>query len=81
MDQAYWLERERDSIAHARAATLPDVRLIHYDLAHRYSIKAANAGREHLGAGPELKRNLDEQLMTAFDPLRIPPLKQRPRFS
>jgi hypothetical protein len=71
MDQVYWLERERDSIAHARAATLPDVRLIHYDLAHRYSIKAANAGREHLGAGgPELKRNLDEQLMTAFHPLR-----------
>jgi hypothetical protein len=71
MDQAYWLERERDSIAHARASTLPDVRLIHYDLAHGYSIKAASAGREHLGSGgPQLKRNLDEQLMTAFDPNR-----------
>ena len=71
MDQAYWLERERDSIAHARASTLPDVRLIHYDLAHRYSIKAADAGREHLGSGgPKLKRKLDEQLMTAFHPNR-----------
>jgi hypothetical protein len=45
MEQSYWLERERQSIANARAATLADVRLIHYELADRYSIKAANAGR------------------------------------
>lgn len=69
MDQAYWLERERDSIAHARAATLPDVQLIHYELARGYSIKAASAGRERLvKARPKLKRYLDEQLRTAFRP-------------
>jgi hypothetical protein len=69
MDQAYWLERERDSITHARAATLPDVQLIHYELARGYSIKAAKAGRERLvRARPKLKRYLDEQLRTAFRP-------------
>ncbi|MES2136267.1 MAG: hypothetical protein V4502_04305 [Pseudomonadota bacterium] len=69
MDQAYWLERERDSITHARAATLPDVQLIHYELARGYSIKAANAGREHLlKRRPKLRSYLGEQLATAFHP-------------
>jgi hypothetical protein len=67
MDRAYWLERERDAIAHARAATLPDVQLIHYDLAHRYSIKAANSGRRHgVEKRSKPKRNLRAQLTTAF---------------
>ena len=69
MDQAYWLERERNSIIHARAATLPDVQLIHYELARGYSIKAATAGREHLLKGrSKLRRYLGEQLATAFHP-------------
>jgi len=51
MDQAYWLERQRDAIANGRAATLADVRLIHYELARGYSIEAANAGMEHLVRG------------------------------
>jgi len=73
MEQAYWLDRERDSITHARAATLPDVQLIHYELARGYSIKAANAGREHLLRGrPKLKSYLREQLTTAFHPIRTP---------
>ena len=55
MDQTYWLERQRDAIANARAATLPDVRLIHYELADRYSLKAAAAGRAQLKfTGPDL---------------------------
>ena len=67
MDQAYWLKRERDAIANARAASFPDVQLIHYGLAQRYSIEAANAGRQHLRrAPPKLKRNLREQLRTAY---------------
>lgn len=71
MDQAYWLQRERDSIGHARAATLPDVQLIHYELARGYSIKAAHAGRERLVSGrPKLKTYLGEQLATAFIPSR-----------
>lgn len=67
MDQTYWLERERESIAHGHAATLSDVRLIHYELARGYSIKAANAGTERPArAPPKRKRNAREQLATAF---------------
>jgi len=73
MDQAYWLKRERDSITHARAATLPDVQLIHYELARGYSIKAADAEREPLlKRRPKLKRYLGEQLTTAFPAIRTP---------
>ena len=72
MDRAYWLQRERDSIAHGHAATLSDVRLIHYELARGYSIKAANAAAEHTTSErPKRKRNAREQLMTAFH--RAPP--------
>jgi hypothetical protein len=66
VNQAYWLERERDAIVNARAATLPDVQLIHYGLAHKYSIEAAKAVRGR----PKLKRGLGEQLKTAF---HLPP--------
>jgi hypothetical protein len=45
MDQAYWLGRERDAIANARAATLVDVQLIHYGLAHRYSNRGGKGRR------------------------------------
>ena len=65
MDQAYWLRRERDAIANGHAATLADVRLIHYDLAHRYSIEAAKAA-EAVRARPKLKRGLGKQIKTAF---------------
>jgi len=64
MDQAYWLERERGAIANARAATLTDVQVIHYELAQRYSIEAAKAvkGRR------KTKIGIGEQLTTAFHP-------------
>jgi soluble lytic murein transglycosylase-like protein len=68
MDQAYWLTRERNAIANARAATFADVQLIHYGLAHRYSIEAAKA----VSGRPKLKTDLGEQLKTAFHPSRSP---------
>ena len=71
MDQAYWLKRERDAIVNARAATFADVQLIHYGLAHRYSIEAAKAA-EAVRARPKLKRGLGEQLKTAFHPSLTP---------
>jgi hypothetical protein len=43
METAYWLGRERASLANARGATGAEARLIHYELAGRYSIKAANS--------------------------------------
>jgi hypothetical protein len=73
MDQAYWLERERDAIANARAANFADVQLIHYGLAHRYSIEAGKAAK---GAkrkrARRLKMSLSQQLTTAFQPVRAP---------
>jgi hypothetical protein len=44
MEQAHWLRRKRASLANARAAGTAEARLIHYDLAGRYSVKAARAG-------------------------------------
>ena len=41
MEHRYWLGRKRASAANARRATSAESRLIHLDLAGRYSIKAA----------------------------------------
>ena len=43
MENAYWLGRKRAAMAMARAADGAEARLIHYELAGRYSIKAAEA--------------------------------------
>jgi hypothetical protein len=43
MDKSYWIGRKRAAMRMARAATSSEARLIHYDLAGRYSIKAAHA--------------------------------------
>jgi len=44
MEQAYWLSRKRASVQMARNATNSEARLVHYDLAGRYSLKAMSAG-------------------------------------
>jgi hypothetical protein len=44
MESKYWLRRKRDSVANAARAKSSVSRLIHLDLAGRYSIKAATAG-------------------------------------
>jgi hypothetical protein len=43
MESKYWLRRKRDSVANAARAKSSVSRLIHLDLAGRYSIKAATA--------------------------------------
>ena len=43
MDKNYWIGRKRAAMGMARAATSAEARLIHYDLAGRYSVKAADA--------------------------------------
>lgn len=43
MDKTYWLRRKRAAMAAARAAATAESRLIHYELAGRYSIRAAYA--------------------------------------
>ena len=41
MDKRYWIGRKRAAMAMARAATSAEARLIHYDMAGRYSVNAA----------------------------------------
>jgi hypothetical protein len=43
MEQSYWLRRTRAAAAMARRARSSEARLVHLDLAGRYSIKAAMA--------------------------------------
>ena len=44
MERSYWLARNSVAQMMARKATTAESRLIHMELAGRYSIKAANAG-------------------------------------
>jgi len=41
MEKKYWIGRKRAAMAMARAASNAEARLIHYDLAGRYSVRAA----------------------------------------
>ncbi len=43
MEQAYWLGRKRASLKLAQNAVSSEARLVHYDLAGRYSLKARSA--------------------------------------
>ena len=43
MERAYWLSRKRASLKLAQNAASSEARLVHYDLAGRYSIKAMSA--------------------------------------
>ena len=43
MEKRYWLARKRASLRAAQKAVSVEARLIHYDLAGRYSLKALSA--------------------------------------
>ena len=43
MENKYWIGRKRAAMGMAREAVSADIRLIHYDLAGRYSIMAAKS--------------------------------------
>jgi len=43
MEKAYWLGRKRASLKLARDAATSEARLVHYDLAGRYSLNAHSA--------------------------------------
>ena len=44
LEQGYWLRRKREELAMASHSTSAEARLIHFDLAGRYSVKASNSG-------------------------------------
>lgn len=43
MEKAYWLGRKRASLKMAQSAAGAEARLVHYDLAGRYGLKAMSA--------------------------------------
>jgi len=43
MEKGYWLSRKRASLKAAQNAVSSEARLIHYDLAGRYSLNAVSA--------------------------------------
>ena len=43
MEKVYWLSRKRASLKSAQNALCAEARLIHYELAGRYSLKALSA--------------------------------------
>ena len=52
MEKTYWLGRKRSAMAMARGAAGAAERLIHYELAGRYSIKAAHCPPYLLAGAP-----------------------------
>jgi hypothetical protein len=56
MDKGYWLGRGRSATAMARRAATAQARLIHYDLAGLYSVKAAHCAPTPERAQLELPR-------------------------
>jgi hypothetical protein len=54
MDSRYWIGRKRSALKMARGAATAEARLIHYDLAGRYSVKAVASSPVAAGARPAL---------------------------
>lgn len=67
MEKIYWLGRKRQSLAMARNATDSSARLIHYDLAGRYGLKAQSAATQAI----DLRASLPPPIFKPdFDPPR-----------
>jgi hypothetical protein len=56
MEKAYWLSRKRASLTMAQNAASAEARLVHYDLAGRYSLKALSAETLAIGLADSLPR-------------------------
>ena len=56
MGQVYWLNRQGVSLKAAQDAVSAEARLIHYDLAGRYSVKALSAETQAIDLGGSLPR-------------------------
>ena len=57
MEKAYLLGRKRASLKSARDATCSQSRLVHYDLAGRYSVKAMSAKTQETDLANALPRS------------------------
>ena len=70
MDKNYWLGRKRASAAMARDATSAEARLIHFELAGRYSIKARASDQSCLLTGDDPVTEGEQAVLAEFNPRR-----------
>ena len=67
MEQTYWLGRKRASLKMARVATSSEARLVHYDLAGRYSLKALSADVADILTAPIMAKRRTGTLGCAYN--------------
>jgi len=79
MDKAYWIGRKRASLRMARAATSAEARLIHYDLAGRYSVRAADAVPFMLPVAGPASEGEQTALQIHLPPIATRAIVERPR--
>ena len=60
MEKAYWLSRKRKSLDMARSAAGSESRLVHYDLAGRYALKAGSTDTRSIESTDSLLLPLNE---------------------
>jgi hypothetical protein len=58
MEKAYWLGRKRASLKLAQNAVSAEARLVHYDLAGRYSVKAHSAETQAIDLASAVPRSI-----------------------
>ena len=58
MEKPYWLSRKRAALKLAQDATSSQARLVHYDLAGRYSVKAMSAETQATDLANAVPRSL-----------------------
>jgi hypothetical protein len=67
MEKAYWLGRKRASLKLAQNAAGSEARLVHYDLAGRYSVKAFSAETEAIDLAGAVPRPINSTYADADD--------------
>lgn len=58
MEKAYWLGRKRASLKLAQNAASSEARLVHYDLAGRYGVKASSTETRATDLASALPRSI-----------------------
>ena len=59
MEKTYWLSRKRASLKLAQNAGSSEARLVHYDLAGRYSVKANSVETQATDLASSLPRSIN----------------------
>ena len=64
MEKSYWLSRKRASLKAAKTAVSAEARLIHYDLAGRYSLNAISSRTQAIDLAAALPPSIHAQEQT-----------------